>query len=271
MIVAGGGMRSAYASGALLAFHEAGLEFDAVYGTSAGGAAVAWYAQGHPEGFVRTFEYARDPRILNWRRVGLRRGPYLDLDYLVGEIYPSEGFDAKRVSSVKHPTYVTATATTGLSRYLDLRRVDPIQAVKATMSLPLLTGPPVEINGDRLVDGGVTDPLPVARAMRDGHREIVLVLNRPERHRRPDSRSVAWVLGRRYPHLARLASVHHQLVIDSVRLAENPPEGVRVDIFRPERPTGLSRFTKDLDTLRRVIAQGKEEGHDFLRRRDRRD
>ncbi len=269
MIVAGGGMRSAYACGALVAFHEAGLEIDAVYGTSAGGAAGAWYSQGLPEGFARTFEYARDPLILNWRRAGLRRGPFLDLDYLVDEVYPTEGFDSKRVAKLGHPTIVTAATTTGRGRYLDLRKVDPLSALKATMALPFLTGPPIVVDGVELVDGGVADPLPVARAMRDGHREIILVLNRPERFRRAESRTMAWVLGRRHPELARLASVHHQMVMDSVRLAENPPEGVRTDVLRPLRPTGLSRFTKDLDLLRQVITQGEREGREFVVRRDR--
>lgn len=262
-------MRSAYACGALLGFQDAGLRFDAVYGTSAGGAAGAWYAQGCADGFARTFEYARDPRILNLRRAGLRRGPYLDLDYLVDEVYPTEGFDRKRLAATKQPTIVTATTTQGQGRYLDLRHVDPHQGLKATMCLPLIAGPPVAINGDRFVDGGVTDPLPVARAIRDGHRDLVLVLNRSERRRRNEGRPVAWVLGRYHPELARLSLVHHRLVMDSVRLAENPPDGVRVRILRPERPTGVSRFTKDIKQLRRVIAQAREDAGRFLSQSDR--
>jgi predicted patatin/cPLA2 family phospholipase len=136
------------------------------------------------------------------------------------------------------------------------------------MGLPLLTGRPVELSGVSLVDGGVMDPLPVARAIRDGHDRVTLVLNRPEKERQAEARAAAWVLGRRHPELARLALVHHRLVMDAVRLAEDPPEGVEVTIVRPSKPTGLSRFTKDVKQLRGVIESARQETHRVIAARD---
>lgn len=262
-------MRSAYACGALLAFQEAGVRFDALYGTSAGGAAAAWYAQGRADGFARTFDHARDARILSWRRMATRRGPLLDLDFLVDRLYPSEGFVARDVQRAPFATSVTAATLQGEPRYLDLREVAPRTGLKATMALPLMAGPAVSVDGEVLVDGGVADPLPVVRAIREGHRELWLVLNRPELNRREESRLAVWILARQHPRLARMMGVHHRLVMDAIRVARDPPTGVKVHLLHPEKSTGLDRFTKDLDHLRRTIAQGKAEGRVFLRARER--
>ncbi len=264
-------MRSAYACGALLAFQDAGVSFDALYGTSAGGAAAAWFAQGRADGFARTFDYSRDPQILSWRRMGLRRGPLLDLDFLVDKLYPSVGFVPADVQNAGFPTIVTASTMEGEARYLDLQHVPPLKGLKATMALPLLAGPAVSFDGTVLVDGGVADPVPLVRAIRDGHRDIWLVVNRPERNRPSESRAAVWLLARRHPRLARMMAVHHRMVMDAVHLAQNPPQGVHVRIMGPDRPTGLERFTKDPVALRRTIEQGRTEGSAFLGQQDAED
>ena len=73
LVVEGGGMKAAYANGVLSAFEELGhTAWDAIYGTSAGGALAAWFAAGQARHAEKTWEYAADRRILSYRRF-LRR------------------------------------------------------------------------------------------------------------------------------------------------------------------------------------------------------
>lgn len=262
-------MRAAYVNGVLAAFEEAGYRsFDAVYGTSAGGALAAWWSARQARFALRTWDYAADPRILSWSRWLTGRGPLLDHDALFRIVYEEEHpLDVRAVSHASHPVVVTVTeAGTGRVRHVDLRPGPVLDWLRATGRLPLAAGPAVRIDGTAFLDGGLADPIPLAEAVRDGHRDIVLVLNDAGRRRRREPELVARAVGRTYPPLAALVRRHHQLHDEAVAMAEHPPAGVRVRIVRPSRPHGLRRLTRDLDRLHAAIRLGDEDGRRFLER-----
>jgi predicted patatin/cPLA2 family phospholipase len=262
-VIEGGGSRAAYASGAVDGLAQGGLRVDAVYGTSAGGAAAAWFAAGQTADGCRTWSYAADPRLVSVRRWVLRRGPIWDLDRLYQHVYVHDvPLDVAAVRRAPFPVWVTCTdADTGATAYYDLRRGDVLRLLQATSAVPLVAGEPVSVNGRRLVDGGVTDPIPIGRALADGADDIVLVLNRPAKHAHaPENRFALGVLARRYPALADAARRRHLVHRASIARAERPPSGVRVSIVRPRVDTGLGRFTREPGPLERAIARGRQDG-----------
>jgi len=259
-------MRAAYANGVLAAFEDAGLAFDAVYGTSAGGALAAWWSAGQARFAAASWRYVADRRILSYRRWLLGRGPLLDHDALFDIVYAREHpLDIAALAKAPHPVVVTATdAETGETRYVDLRAGPVLAWLRATGRMPLASGPAVEIDGRRWVDGGVTDPIPIARAIADRHDRVVCVLNRPAGSRKPEPRFAVKLIARRYPALAPFVARHHENHARAVALAERPPAGVAVSIVRPATPLGLSRFTRDPDAVARALARGEADGRAWL-------
>lgn len=271
LVIEGGGMKAAFANGVLSAFEEAGLgKWDAVYGTSAGGALAAWYSAGQAVFAEQTWKYARDARILDYRRALLGR-PFLDHAALIDLVYAREHpLDVARVQAAKWPVVVTAAdVDAGTCTYQDLRRGDVLLWLKATGRLPLGAGPPVEIAGRRYVDGGVLDPMPLRRAVDDGAREVVAVFNEPVGPRRADPRFIAGLAARRYPRLRDGIVRHHLIKEEALAFGRTPPEGTVVHVVAPPHPTGLHRITRDLDRLRAAIGMGREAGRAFLGREDR--
>lgn len=269
LVIEGGGMRAAYASGAVQGLAERGLRVDAVYGTSAGGAIAAWFTAGQFHDSPRTWAWASDRGLMSYRRWLLRRGPFWDLRLLYEGFYVDRiRLDVDRIRESPFPAYVTAAdVDTGTTRYLDLRRTNVHRALMATSALPLAVDDPIEVDGHRLLDGGVTDPIPLQRAIDDGATEIVLVLNRPQGPpRKPEPALLSWLVARKYPRLAEAARNHHVLHNEAVRLAEAPPPGVTVHLLRPAHPTGLSRTTRDVALLERAIAQGRADGNRVAQR-----
>ncbi len=255
-------MRATYASGVVAALHRAGLRPAAVYGTSAGGAIAAWFASGQIETGLATWERVGDRRLMSWRRALLGK-PVLDGRLIYREMYPNFWkLDADALRRAPFPVRVTVTdADTGEALYPDLREADdPFVLLHATTALPVLSDAPVEWQGRRLVDGGTADPIPVARALADGHKEIVVVANRPAGERKPEPALAVRLVARKFPALREHAALHHQYHNDAVRLAESPPEGVRVTLIRPARDTGVSRMTRDVGRLRAAIEQGQRDG-----------
>lgn len=261
-------MKAAYANGVLSAFEEAGHKFDAVYGTSAGGALGAWFSAGQARYAEATWAYAADRRILSYRRWLARRGPLLDHEALLDIIYVNEHpIDQDAIRAAPHPVIVTAVDThSGEVRYQDLREGNIIAWLKATGRLPLASGQPVPIEGRLYLDGGIVDPIPARRAIADGHCRLTVILNTSTESRRRDNYVISAYTARRYPALSHGILHHHDIKKQAVAFLDKPPAGVHVDVIRPTRPTGLSRLTRDQPAIQRAIEQGRMDGATHLGR-----
>lgn len=271
LVVEGGAMRAAYASGVAQALQEAGLVPDAIYGTSAGGAIGAWYAAGQADVGVTTWERVNDRALLSYRRALWGDRPVLDFRLLYGELYPNHfGMDVERLRAAPYPVFVTLTdADTAETEYVDLRKADdPFLHLHATSALPLVSEAPVTIGGRRFLDGGATAPLPLQKALDDGHDDLLVISNRPRGLRRPESPLLVAMVARRFPVLADATRRHHALHNEAISLAEALSEGrapprhrhVRLRLVRPAKDLGVARFTRAVPRIRAAIAQGWKDG-----------
>ena len=260
-------MKAAYANGVLSAFEEAGhTKFDAVYGTSAGGALAAWFSAGQARFAEATWEYAVDRRILSFRRFLRLRGPLLDHETLLDVVYAKEHpLDLDALRRAAHPVVVTAAdVATGQVVYQDLRQADVLSWLKATGRLPFASGPPVSLGGRLYLDGGILDPIPARRAVADGATELTVILNKPPGPRVKDNALIANLAARRYPALRDGIVRHHAIKQEALDYVESPPPGLAVNVIRPTKPTGLSRLTRDMPRIRRAIEQGRADGRAAL-------
>lgn len=268
LVIEGGGMKAAYANGVLSAFEEADYApWDAVVGTSAGGALAAWYSAGQARWAESTWAYAADPRILNYRRAALRRGPLLDHEALLEIVYRTEHpLDVDAVRAAPWPVIVTACdVDTGEVVYQDLRSSDVIAWIKATGRLPLASGPPVEIDGRRFIDGGTMDPIPIRWAVEElGATRVTLVMNKPPGPLRSDPKVAVRAAAKRFPALRDGIERHQEIKHDAVRYALRPPPGVQVDVVHPSRPTRVSRLARGQHAIGSALALGRRDGRLYV-------
>src|SRR3954471_22750708 len=154
LVVEGGGMRGAVSGGMALALDELGLAgtFDAAYGSSAGTLNAMWLVSRRGRDGIPTWT---DPVLVNaliQPRRFLRGGPIVDIASLVEYRYEqlSPGvFDAVLAARPElHP--LATDVRTGQS--VDLHptvsdRPTLRRALRASAALPILAGPPVEVDG----------------------------------------------------------------------------------------------------------------------------
>lgn len=262
VVLEGGSSRVAYSSGVCAALDAAGFVPDAVYGTSAGGVLGAWYGSGQAERGLAVWRIMQDRTVMSYRRA-LLGGPVFDLDNLYNDRYPERfGFELERLRGARPPIHATLTdADTGEALHVDVRKVErPFEPLRAGAAIPVLSRTPVLWEGRRYVDGGVADPVPLARAIADGHRDIVLVLNGPDAPRAPESALSVALVARRFPGLAAAMRRRHEAHNAAVRLARAPPEGVRVRIVRPSAPLAVTRTTRDPTRIEAAIRLGRADG-----------
>ena len=196
LAIEGGAMRGTISAGMALALDELGLvsAFDAIYGASAGAISGAWLLS-RPQGLRGWTEPAYARAFI--RRSGLLRGrPVADVRALIEELYQTTfpmDFAAVLASPVEfHP--LATDAVTGQST--DLRPLcgTPAElrlALRASAALPLLAGPPVELDGRRFYDAGLSESIPYRTALAQGATHVLVLRSRRDPVAVPDGRGPA--------------------------------------------------------------------------------
>ena len=140
-------------------------------------------------------------------------------------------------------------------------------ALRATAAIPLLAGPPVALHGRRWVDGSVSEPLPVLRALREGATHVLVLVNRVRVDRRqgnPGVGAAPWarVLDGLAPGLGSIAQEGRRLVPAMAVLhdAAHPSrEGRHLQAIVPGTDAGVAGLTIDPARVRTATRIGYSE------------
>lgn len=159
--LSGGGSRGAAHLGALKALEELGVDIQVVSGTSAGSIAAALYASGLSTDEI--YKIMKDKKFIDFAKIILPVDGLMNLDNLRKNL--NEIIKKKDFSDMKKKLYIALTNLySGEVEYMKSGNV--IDAVIASSSIPVLFSP-VEINGQKYVDGGVLDNLPIKPLLED--------------------------------------------------------------------------------------------------------
>lgn len=182
LVLGGGGMKGVAHVGAWKAIEEAGIRVDAIMGCSIGALVGCTIAGGH--GWRELAEIARalkkdDIVSINRRAVlfgGVREEAVFDgphyLDYIRRNV-PLKSFGDARI-----PIRVNAVSlVSGTERWFGtgVDEETPVaDAIYGSCAIPIYF-PPLKLNGDVLVDGGVMDVLPVKAAAEWARDRIIAI------------------------------------------------------------------------------------------------
>jgi predicted patatin/cPLA2 family phospholipase len=262
LVVEGGGMRAAVTAAMLCALDARGLAptLDAVYGTSAGAIGGAWLLSGAAH--VGKLHWTRrDLRLAAIGRRNVLRGrPLVDGRHLLENVYEGAHpmpFGRILASPIQLHPVATDAATAAPTDLAPLIHDIPSLklALRASMALPLLAGPPVALAGKRFFDGGIAEAVPYRSAIADGATHIlVLRSRRANEHHTDDSGRTGRLAERylrRYSHelAAAFTQRPQRLIDDDDELAtreHNPAAGPELLSLRPAPDTpAIKRLEPD--------------------------
>ena len=184
LVVQGGAMRAIYSMAALQALADNGdtsSRFDLIVAASAGALNASLFVSDRAAvGTSLYLDKLSDGRFINTRR--LHR--IVDVDYLIDEVVMPAVPDLAEHLAIGPRFLVPLTEhPSGRAACIDLQSVSPeispFEVLRATCAIPVLYNRPVDVGPRRYVDGGVTDPLPVARTLLAGCSELVVITTRP--------------------------------------------------------------------------------------------
>lgn len=262
LVFAGGGTRGAVQIGMLQVLAEHGFVPDRIYGASVGAVNGAGFA-GDPttEGVERMARIWTGLSREDVYPQGRLHGPWLYFQQR-DSVYPNSGLRKiiedgvlfERLEDSPIPIEVVATSLVdGRERWFTYGPA--VDAILASAALPAIF-PPVEIDGERYIDGGVVNNVPIQRAIDAGAKLIVVLLCsppvfEPARARRP----VEAVLN------ALFIAVNARFPRDMSQI----PPGVDVILCAGENPEGDRAFG-DFSTTAELIAEGRREAAEVVRR-----
>jgi NTE family protein len=260
-VLAGGGSRGGVQIGMLDELIRRGIRADRVYGASVGAINGAAYA-GNPtlEGIEQMATVWRGikgadifPRsALDGPWAFLQKRPAVHQNTGLRHIIEA-GIDFDNLEDARIPIEVVTTSLTdGRERWIT--HGPAIDAILASSAIPSIF-PPVVIDGDVLVDGGVVNNVPISRAILGGCTRIYVLLCGPlHYHPRQPKRPAEAAL------TAFFVAIHARFVRELSLL----PPGVEVVVFSGGgEPSGQYR---DFSGTAALIDEGRAEVADVLDR-----
>ncbi len=264
-------MRCMFTCGVVDVLMENGVRFDGVVGVSAGAAFGCNYKSGQAGRAVRYSQrFAPDPRYMGPRSF-LTTGNYINAEFCyhtVPGVYDVFDTEAFRRSPVEFHLVCTDIER-GLPVYhrLDEMDYEGLEWIRATGSLPILARP-VELGGKKLLDGGLTDSIPLRYSQGLGFGRNVVVLTQPltSLKRRTKLMPLFHLLMRRYPAVIRLMRQRHHAYNRQLKyILEQEIEGNALLVY-PEREIPISRVSRSPRELRTVYDIGRRKAEEALPR-----
>lgn len=267
LVLEGGGMRGVYTCGVLEYFMERDLYFNYIIGVSAGACNAASYIskqRGRNEkvniGFVN------DSRYMSFRNL-VRGKSIFGMDFIFDEI-PNKhvpfDFETFHKSSCEFLIGVT-DCNTGEPLYLNKEDVNnKFNALRATSSLPIVS-PIVNFKGHELLDGGISDSIPIVKSIKDGNKKNVIVLTRNEGYRKNQMKfgNLVKFKYRNYPFLIEAMMNRHKKYNETLEYIEKLETEGKAIVIRPSKKLTIDKFEKNPEKLHELFQNGYEDAKNF--------
>lgn len=265
LVLEGGGMRGMYTAGVLDVLMEHGVAFGHTVGVSAG-ACFGCNIKSHQAGRAIRYNKAfcadrRYASLGNW----LRTGDLYSVDFAYREVpLVRDPFDLDAyLSDPSRFTVVCTDIDTGEAVYRDLNEGTAegiIDWIRASASIPVLARP-VELDGRRLLDGGVADSIPWRWMLAQGHARTVVVLTQPAGYRKEPNGLMPFlrVWLHRYPKLVEELADRHERYNASVAGLEAAERAGELFVIRPSESVQAPAMVRDPKVLERIYRVGRRD------------
>ena len=269
LILEGGGLRGAFTAGVLDVFIKEGIKFDYACGVSAGAGTMCNYISGQAGRSKEVLLCPRDDSYYGFREF-CRSGKYMNLNKLYGElIYEEPKFDFDAYFA--NPTEVEVVATncvTGKAEYLkDNKTIEGFcDAAMATSSLPFISGPH-KIGDNYYMDGSVSDPIPVKRALEKGCERIVVLSTKGDGMNPSNLKKYSLFMKmkyRKFKGFIDAVQVRIPLLESQYRLIEEMEKEGTALVFHPTGHWEVSHMEKDIDKITALYNEGVREANERL-------
>ncbi len=263
LILEGGAMRGLFTAGVIDEMMEQGVRYDGCIGVSAGAAFGCNY-KSHQIGRVLRYNkrFAHEKKYCSWYS-WLTTGDLYGADFCYHKL-PDELdiMDVKTYNSDPMHFYVTATDTaTGKAVYHELDHLDDeaYEWMRASASMPVVSRP-VRLMGRSLLDGGISDSIPVKFFESIGYTRNAVVLTQPRGYRK-GAQSGMKILARllkQYPAIVKDLKERHIVYNRELDYIDQREKEGKLFVIAPPHELKIGRTEHDTERMDEVYQIGRQ-------------
>ena len=258
-------MRGMFTCGIIDVMMEHGVWPDGIIGVSAG-AAFGCNMKSRQIGRAVRYNkrFAKDPRYSGLRSL-LTSGDYFNAHFAYHvvpheyDVFDDQAFDENPMEFI----VICTNVETGGAVYkrLDKCSEETYDWIRASASMPILSKV-VELEGLKLLDGGVGDSIPLEYAERNGYERNVVILTQPLGYQKSHFplMPIMRIGLRKYPRMVEAMDKRHLMYNQQLSyVAEAELEG-RCLVIRPDEKLPIGHVSHDPEQIERVYQIGREMG-----------
>lgn len=269
LVLEGGGTRGVYSTGVLDAFLEYGIEVPYVIGVSIGAYnGAAYIAKQKKRNYKVYTEYINDKRLINFKRL------------IKGESVLNSGFVFEFINRDKlffnydnffnsKNTFISVSTDciTGKPVYFEkdkYKKRDVDDIIRSSCSLPFLSEI-VKYKDQNFLDGGITDSIPVRKAILDGNKKVIAILTHPKGFEEKQGwyHKISSIWYPKFPNLTKAIKHRYLYYNESIQILEMLEKLGKAYIIRPKN-INASMIERDIDKLNKYYEIGWMQGVDEI-------
>jgi predicted patatin/cPLA2 family phospholipase len=190
-------------------------------------------------------------------------GDLLDIDWLWDVTMSELAIDLETLAKDGRPFFIGVTnKNTGKAEYLLAEPETLAETMKASSALPVMYKGEVILGGESYVDGGASDSIPVAEAIKRGARKIMVLRSQTYSYRKSPPKSAAFVkyLLKSSPALIKPMLNRATQYNETIELMRTPPEGIEIIEICPPDSLNIKRLTRNPERLMQGYEIGLKAG-----------
>lgn len=268
IVLEGGGKRGIYAAGVLDVLLEHNIVADGLIGTSAGAVNGCSYVSQQYERNIRyNIRFAKEKKYMSIYSL-ITTGNVVGTEFaydLLPNVLEKFDYDSFEKSSIDF--YATCSnLETGKAEYILCKtlRGKSMDYLRASASLPYVSQI-VEVDGKKLLDGGVCDSIPLKAFQNMGYTKNLVVLTRPKGYmKKPENNLMADVFYGKYPKFVSAMKNRFAVYNRTVRYVEQQEKEGNIFLLRPSKSIEVGRMEKDTEKIKALYQLGKDDANRHL-------
>lgn len=263
LVLEGGALRGLFTAGVIDVMMENGIEFDGLVGVSAGSSFGCNYKSRQPGRVLRyNLKYGKDPRYMGLRTL-LTTGNLVGAEFAY-HVLPAELdlFDTETFERNPMEFHLVCTdVATGLPVYYKMDKVDyqSLEWLRASASMPVVTRPVKVDDGRRMLDGGISDSIPLEYFRKCGFERNVVVLTQPRDYRKRPAKGWLFRLLMPYaPAIAEAMARRHEMYNSQLDYLDAQEKAGDTLVIAPDLPLPIGRIAPDQKKMKCVYEIGRQ-------------
>ena len=271
LVLEGGAMRGLFTAGVLDVLMKENITVDATIGVSAGACFGCNYKSKQIGRVIRyNLRYCNDPRFCSTKSL-LKTGDIYGADFCYHEIPEKlDLFDFETYRNNPMLFYCAATdINTGKTVYprLDLCDYKDLEWMRASASMPLVSNI-VTVDGIEMLDGGMSDSIPIRFMQEQGYEKNVVVLTQPRSYVKSKNKALPWIKMkyRKYPKLIEAIANRQDVYNETLSYIREEEQKGTVLVLAPHEALPVKRVSHDKVALQVCYDEGVRVGEEYAER-----